>query len=157
MLECKDLVKFLLERADEALLVVLGPVFRRCLETGFELVVCNVGMVVVLDQGATELLTEPGGKKLSVEKHWKLKRHWPRTCMTCIVPHLAGLALGEQHRAGNNNWQTTHAVSVLSEACAEQNHFYFTKSSNAPPLRSLAESLRSSLFRVARGWSQSFD
>jgi len=69
MLECEDLVQFLLKRAYKSLLIVFGPIFGRCLETCFELVVCNVRMVVVLDQGATELLTEPGGKKLSVNRH----------------------------------------------------------------------------------------
>jgi len=88
MLECEDLVEFLLERAYEALLVVFSPVLGRCLETCFELVICNVGMVVVLDEGATELLTEPGGKKLSVEMHWKMAA----LLRKYMVPHLAKLA-----------------------------------------------------------------
>jgi len=103
MLECEDLVEFLLERAYEALLVVFSPVFGRCLETCFELVVCNVGMVVVLNERATELLTESGGWKLSVERHWKMVA-LPRTC---TVPHLAGFGLGlitqsRQHQLADN-------------------------------------------------------
>jgi len=62
MLEGEDLVKLLFELADESLLVILSPfpfgkvrmffcrmiLPRRC-QTGFEIVVGNVGMVVVFD------------------------------------------------------------------------------------------------------------
>lgn len=74
MLEGEYLVELLLELAHEALFIVLCPfpagrvraVFGGWglvggLETGFEVVVGDVGVVVVLDEGASKLLTEPGG------------------------------------------------------------------------------------------------
>lgn len=62
MLECKDLVKLLFKLPDETLLIIFIPCsslwvwilcswldFERCFKTGFELVVSNIGVVVIFN------------------------------------------------------------------------------------------------------------
>lgn len=72
MLEGKDLVQLLLELANESLLVLLGPGLARGLrvragglglvlglEAGLEIIVGDVGVLVVSDQRCFELVAEP--------------------------------------------------------------------------------------------------
>lgn len=72
MLKGENLIKLLFKLANESLLVVLCPCSPRwvgvilrwlslegCFQAVLEIVVGDIGVVVVLDKGGTKLVTEP--------------------------------------------------------------------------------------------------